>query len=66
MTVLRCLVPPVFGAAVGHRYFSRPTSSAAAIGLQLIGRPWDEDTLSLPGRAADQVVERRKLPRAWK
>jgi aspartyl-tRNA(Asn)/glutamyl-tRNA(Gln) amidotransferase subunit A len=40
-------------------------ASALPLGLQLIGRPFDEETLFSLGHVIEQSVGRMKLPDPW-
>ena len=41
------------------------SSEGLPLGLQLIGRPFDEETLFTLGEAIEQAAGRRALPKAW-
>jgi len=41
------------------------SSEGLPLGLQLIGRPFDEETLLTLGEAIEQAAGRRALPKAW-
>ncbi len=41
------------------------SSDGLPLGLQLIGRPFDEETLFTLGEAIEQAAGRTKLPEPW-
>jgi aspartyl-tRNA(Asn)/glutamyl-tRNA(Gln) amidotransferase subunit A len=41
------------------------SSDGLPLGLQLVGRPFDEETLFSLGEVIEQAAGRTKLPEAW-